>query len=52
MGLPEDVVDRTLARDLPLFSIEVFDDRLVGYTNCSIEASRATDRLFQEIADL
>lgn len=52
MGLPEDVVDRTLARDLPLFSIEVFDDRLVGCTNCSIEASRATDKLFQEIADL
>ena len=50
--LPEDVVDRALARDLLLFSIEVFDDRLVGYTHYSIEASRTTDELFQEIADL
>lgn len=52
IGLPEDVVDRALARDLLLFSIEVFDDRLVGYTHYSIEASRTTDKLFQEIADL
>lgn len=50
--LPEDVVDRALARDLLLFSIEVFDDRLVGYTHYSIAASRTTDKLFQEIADL
>ena len=50
--LPRDVVDRALARDLLLFSIEVFDDRLVGYTHYSIEASRTTDELFQEIADL
>ena len=52
LELPEDVVDRALARDLLLFSIEVFDDRLVGYTHYSIEASRTTDKLFQEIADL
>ena len=52
MELPEDVVDRALARDLLLFSIEVFDDRLVGYTHYSMEASRTTDKLFQEIAEL
>lgn len=52
MELPREVVDKAFARDLLLFSIEVFDDRLVGYTNYSTEVSRTTDKLFQEIADL
>lgn len=52
MELPREVVDKTFARDLPLFSLEVFDDRLIGYTNYSMEVSRTTDKLFQEIVDL
>ena len=52
MELPREVVDKAFARDLLLFSIEVFDDRLVGYTNYSMEVSITTDKLFQEIADL
>lgn len=51
MELPKEVVDKAYARDLLLFSIEIFDDRLVGYTNYSMEVSRTTDKLFQEIAD-
>ena len=51
MELPREVVDKAFARDLLLFSIEVFDDRLVGYTNYSMEVSRTTDKLFQEIVD-
>lgn len=52
MELPREVVDKTFARDLLLFSIEVFDDRLIGYTNYSMEVSRTTDKLFQEIVVL
>ena len=52
LELPEEVVDKAFARDLLLFSIEVFDDRLVGYTHYSIEVSRATDKLFREIVGL
>lgn len=52
LELPEEVVDKAFARDLLLFSIEVFDDRLVGYTHYSIEVSRATDELFREIVGL
>lgn len=52
MELPREVVDKAFARDLLLFSIEVFDDRLVGYTNYSMEVSRTTDKLFREIAGL
>lgn len=52
MELPREVVDKTFARDLPLFSLEVFDDRLIGYTDYSMEVSRTTDKLFQEIVDL
>lgn len=52
LELPEEVVDKAFARDLLLFSIEVFDDRLVGYTHYSIEVSRATDELFREIVSL
>lgn len=48
MELPKEVVDKAFARDLLLFSIEVFDDRLVGYTNYSLEVSRTTDKLFRE----
>ena len=33
MELPKEVVDKAFARDLLLFSTEVFDDRLAGYTN-------------------
>ena len=52
MELPREVVDKTFARDLLLYSIEVFDDRLVGYTNYSMKVSRTTDKLFREIAGL
>lgn len=49
---PEQRVDEVLARDLLLFSIETFDDRLVGLTNYSIEASYETDAMFKSVAKM
>ncbi|GJM47973.1 AbiV family abortive infection protein [Weissella soli] len=48
---PKDYVDKNLAQELLLFSIEAFDDNLVGYTSYSIEASNRTDVIFQKVAE-
>ncbi|MFH7309037.1 AbiV family abortive infection protein [Weissella paramesenteroides] len=44
---PKDYFDKDMALELLLFSIEAFDDSLVGYTEYSITASHMTDDLFK-----
>jgi len=44
---PKDYFDKNMAIELLLFSIESFDDSLVGYTDYSITASHMTDDLFK-----
>lgn len=48
MVVPEDRVDCKFSLELLLFSIEVFDDRLVGFTQHSMDASKKTDELFEK----
>lgn len=50
LTVPEDVVDRSMARDILLFSIETFEDRLVGLTHHITDISYETDDLFKRIA--
>lgn len=50
LQVPGDVVGFRLACEVLLFSIEAFDDALVGYTNESMVLSRKTDALFKLIA--
>lgn len=47
--IPAEKVDKTLARSLILFSIEVFDDALIGLTDHSYEMDGITDALFEQI---
>ena len=47
--VPAEKIDRDLARTLILYSIEVFDDSLVGKTSHSIEVRSVTDELFEKI---
>lgn len=46
---PKEKIDKTLARALLLFAIEVFDDALVGFTEFSFKMGEVTDELFDEI---
>lgn len=46
---PTQQVDKNLARSLVLFSIEVFDDALAGYTNHSYKMGDLVDKLFEQI---
>jgi AbiV family abortive infection protein len=46
LNIPADVVSISLARDLLLFSIEAFDDALVGYTHHTDFLAKKTDALF------
>ena len=47
---PNDIVDKSLARNILLFAIESFDDNLVGYTEHSMDVSKQTDILFEKVA--
>lgn len=47
--LPEKIANYDFAKALLLFAIESFDDNLVGWTNHSMEISRDTDKMFEEI---
>tara|TARA_R110000787_G_scaffold278320_1_gene387997 strand:+ start:664 stop:1245 length:582 start_codon:yes stop_codon:yes gene_type:complete len=47
--VPSEKIDKKLGRSLVLFSIEVFDDALVGLTNHSNEVDDITDALFEQI---
>ncbi len=46
---PKDSIDKNIAQEMLLFSIESFDDSLVGYSQYSIEASDCTDTIFESI---
>lgn len=47
--IPSECISEDFARKLLLFAIESFDDNLVGYSNYSIEKSKNTDEIFEEI---
>ena len=47
--VPAEKIDKDIARALILYSIEVFDDSLVGMTRHSIEVRSVTDELFDKI---
>ncbi|WP_172971734.1 MULTISPECIES: AbiV family abortive infection protein [unclassified Salinivibrio] len=47
--IPSEKIDKSLARSLALFAIEVFDDALVGMTNHSYEMDDITDALFEQV---
>ena len=47
---PSDFLNPERARQLLLFSIEAFDDALIGYTNYSMTLSKRTDELFANVA--
>ena len=49
---PDDVIDKKFAKNLLLFSIESFDDNLVGYSLHSMAISDKTDELFETIANI
>lgn len=46
---PSEKIDKKLSRSLALFSIEVFDDALVGLTSHSCKMSNITDSLFEQV---
>jgi len=48
--VPSEKIDKKLARTLLLFSIEVFDDALVGTTNYSMEIDKETDAIFEKLS--
>lgn len=48
---PLQKIDKTFSRSLVLFSIEVFDDALVGLTNYSMTIVKCTDALFEQVAN-
>ena len=50
LQIPASQVSTDFARDLLLFTIEAFDDALVGFTNHSYVLSRETDELFAKWA--
>lgn len=50
LTIPEDVVNRSMARGILLFTIETFEDRLVGLTQHITDISTKTDDLFIRIA--
>lgn len=49
---PKDIIGQEFSKNVLLFAIESFDDNLVGYTSHSIEVSKKTDFLFDEISKL
>lgn len=48
---PNNVVSKELSKYLPLFSIETFDDELVGYTSFSFEMSKELELVFEKFLD-
>lgn len=47
---PKDCIDKKIAQEILLFSIETFDDNLVGYSSYSMKIAADTDDIFQSIA--
>ncbi|MBK1467734.1 AbiV family abortive infection protein [Parvimonas parva] len=50
--IPQDTISQEFSRNMLLFAIESFNDNLVGYTSYSMEESKKTDILFENIAKL
>ena len=50
--IPNDVVNKEFARNMLLFAIESFDDNLVGYTDYTMNVSKKTDIIFENVAGL
>ena len=50
--IPDDVINKEQAKNILLFAIESFDDNLVGYTKYSIDISKHTDEIFEQVANL
>ncbi len=50
--VPTDVLSMDLARELLLFSLEAFDDALVGYTDHSVTVGESASELFTTIAEI
>lgn len=50
--VPKEIVDKNFSRNILLFAIESFDDNLVGYTEYSIDVSKKTDIIFENLAKL
>ena len=48
-SVPSEKIHKKLARSLLLFTIEVFDDALVGLTNHSFDMDDITDAVFEKI---
>ncbi|MCG0593543.1 hypothetical protein IMAU80597_02900 [Lactiplantibacillus plantarum] len=46
---PKDSINKKTAQEILLFSIESFDDNLVGYSSYSMKVSADTDAIFQSI---
>ncbi|MCD9265416.1 AbiV family abortive infection protein [Citrobacter braakii] len=49
LEIPSEIFTESFSRELLLFSIESFDDNLVGYTNYSLDISKETDKLFDSL---
>lgn len=47
---PKKAISPTLASELLLLALEVFDDALVGYSNQSFVLSREMDRIFDQVS--
>jgi AbiV family abortive infection protein len=48
---PSERIDKQLSRDVLLIALEVWDDRLVGWTNHTYELDADLVQLFREVAD-
>jgi AbiV family abortive infection protein len=51
LRIPAEEITKEEARAVLLFSIESFDDALVGYTNHSLELGKEADDLFASVRD-
>lgn len=48
--IPHEYINEQFSKDILLFAIESFDDNLVGYTRHSMERSKITDRIFENLS--
>ncbi len=48
---PSERIDKALSRELLLLAIEVWDDRLIGWTNHTYELEKQVSRMFEDVAN-
>ncbi|GAA3721397.1 hypothetical protein GCM10022378_09370 [Salinicoccus jeotgali] len=48
--IPHEYINEQFSKDILLFAIESFDDNLVGYTRHSMERSKITDKIFENLS--